>query len=134
MRVTEVRLKLAEHDPFNDRLLAYCTIVIENQFAITDMKLLQGDRGYFVGMPARKISDRCDNCNRRNHLRAAYCNNCGDELDPDRVDENGVFFQDSCFPITREFRAVLEEAVILEYNRVINQGVENICCRSGGQI
>ena len=36
--------------------------------------------GLFVAMPSRKMSDHCNKCGGKNHLRAKYCNNCGGQL------------------------------------------------------
>lgn len=114
MTITEVRIKLVDNDPFNERLLAYAVVAIEEQLIITDMKLLRGDKGLFVGMPARKITDKCSNCNRNNPLRYHYCWNCGVPLDPSRH-IGKIMYQDVTYPIRNDFRKVLEEAIIKEY-------------------
>lgn len=115
MEVTEVRFKMAEYDPFNERILGYCTVILENSLAITDIKLIRGrDAGMFIGMPARKVTDKCESCRRRNHLKAAFCNNCGASLDPFRG-EGSEFYQDITFPICNDFRKMIEAAVFKVY-------------------
>ena len=82
-RVTEVRVKLTG-DPRN-KLKAYCSVTIDDAFVVRDLKIIDGSRGPFVAMPSRKLADHCSRCNHKNHLRAAYCNHCGAQLDPDRA-------------------------------------------------
>ena len=50
---------------------------MDNEFVVRDIKIIEGTNGYFVVMPSRKMSDHCDKCGGKNHLRAKYCNNCG---------------------------------------------------------
>ncbi|QGJ68488.1 Stage V sporulation protein G [Planctomycetales bacterium 10988] len=79
MEITEVRIKLMEDS--GDRLRAFCSITLDSAFVIRDLKIIEGPNGLFVAMPSRKLSARCTNCGCKNHLRAAYCNHCGSELD-----------------------------------------------------
>jgi len=39
------------------RLKAYATIVFDNSFIIRDLKIIEGDKGFFVSMPSRKRKD-----------------------------------------------------------------------------
>ncbi len=120
MHITEVRIKLSQPDPFNDILLGYATVVLENELVLTDIKLLRGPERDFIAMPARKIADKCPQCMTRNYVTAAFCNKCGIALDSKRWPREQPVYQDICFPITREFRHAIEEAVWIEYNRIIN--------------
>ena len=78
MEISEVRVKLVNNK--DDRLKAFCSMTIDNQFVIRDIKVIEGVGGYFVAMPSRKMSDHCERCGSKNHLRAKYCNNCGTQL------------------------------------------------------
>ena len=50
MEITEVRVF-----PFNeDKLKAFVSIVIDNCFIISDMKIIQGNNGLFISMPSKK--------------------------------------------------------------------------------
>ncbi len=83
MEITEVRVKLV--DPPNDKLQAFCSITLGNDFVIRDLKIIDGPGGPFVAMPSRKLNDRCPKCRFKNHLRARYCNECGSRLGDQRA-------------------------------------------------
>ncbi len=83
MEITEVRIKLMEDN--NERLLAFCSITFDDALVIRDLKIIEGAKGSFVAMPSRKLTDRCQQCGSKNHLRARYCNQCGHKLDEDRA-------------------------------------------------
>lgn len=75
MKITEVRVKLMNNK--DDRLKAFCSVTLDEEFVIRDIKIIQGGKGFFVAMPSRKMCDHCESCGGKNHLRARYCNNCG---------------------------------------------------------
>lgn len=54
MKITEVKVYPAKD---GGRLKAYATIVFDNSFIIRDLKIIEGDKGYFVSMPSRKRKD-----------------------------------------------------------------------------
>ncbi len=87
MEITEVRIKLM--DEAGDRLLAFCSITFDDAFVIRDLKIIDGAHGPFVAMPSRKLTSRCSNCGTKNHLRAAYCNQCGQKLKEGRAIKDG---------------------------------------------
>jgi stage V sporulation protein G len=115
--VTEVRVKLTE-DPRN-KLKAYCSVTIDDAFVVRDLKIIDGNRGPFVAMPSRKLADHCTRCHHKNHLRAAYCNQCGGKLDPDRApkDSRGRarLHADLAHPINSLTRIELHKAVVRAY-------------------
>jgi stage V sporulation protein G len=75
VQVSEVRVKLVENR--REKLQAFCTITLDNEFVIRDIKIIDGARGPFVAMPSRKLTERCPGCSTKNHLRARFCNECG---------------------------------------------------------
>ena len=83
MDITEVRIKLMEDS--DDRLQAFCSITFDDCFVVRDLKIIEGASGPFVAMPSRKLTMHCHQCGTKNHLRAAYCNNCGSRLKEDRA-------------------------------------------------
>ena len=83
MEITEVRVKLMDNK--DERLKAFCSMTIDDDFVIRDIKIIEGTSGYFVAMPSRKMSDHCNKCGGKNHLRARFCNNCGAALPENRV-------------------------------------------------
>lgn len=85
MVITEVRIKLIEGSDENGRLQAFCSVTFNDVFVVRDLKVIEGSEGAFVAMPSRKITDHCTECGAKNHLRASYCNACGNYLDPERA-------------------------------------------------
>ena len=119
MQITEVRVKLMD-DP-HDRLMAFCSITIDGCFVIRDLKLIQGKSGPFVAMPSRKLTDRCPRCHMKNHLRAAYCNQCGARLRDERAakDDDGraKLYADIAHPINCSCRETIQTEVVRAYDR-----------------
>lgn len=113
MKISEVRVKLVNTK--NDRLKAFCSITMDGEFVVRDIKIIQGSKGYFVAMPSRKMSDHCDKCGGKNHLRAKYCNNCGASLKDNRArkDFKGrmKLHADIAHPINVECRKRIQEQV-----------------------
>ena len=115
--ITEVRVKLSA-DP-RSKLKAFCSVTIDDAFVVRDLKVIEGSKGPFVAMPSRKLSDHCGRCNHKNHLRAAYCNHCGAQLDPDRAqrDSRGRarLHADLAHPINSATRIEVHKAVVRAY-------------------
>lgn len=113
MDITEVRVKLIDNK--DERLKAFCSITIDDDFVIRDIKIIEGTSGYFVAMPSRKMSDHCSKCGSKNHLRARFCNNCGASLPEDRgkTDVKGrvKFHADIAHPINARCRQMIQEKV-----------------------
>lgn len=117
LEITEIRVKLTE-DPRN-KLKAYCSVTIDDSFVVRDLKIIEGSKGPFVAMPSRKLADHCPRCGHKNHMRSAYCNQCGGQLDPDRAprDERGRarLHADLAHPINSQTRIELHKAVVRAY-------------------
>ena len=106
MEITDVRIKLVEKSA--ERLMAFCSITIDNAFVIRDLKLIGGPHGLFVAMPSRKLCIHCGKCNSKNPLKAAFCNACGNKMirqHPPRNDDGRVrLYADIAHPINAECR------------------------------
>jgi stage V sporulation protein G len=117
MEITEVRVKLMEES--GDRLQAFCSITFDDSFVIRDLKIIDGANGPFVAMPSRKLTSHCPQCGCKNHLRAAYCNQCGLRLKDDRAirDQEGrtKLYADIAHPINSRCREMIQERVIREF-------------------
>jgi stage V sporulation protein G len=115
--ITEVRIKLVEEN--NERLMAFCSITLDNAFVIRDLKIIEGTKGLFVAMPSRKLTDRCPRCGSKNHLRARFCNACGTHLDENRAprdaDGRAKLHADIAHPINSACREVMQMAIIKSY-------------------
>lgn len=116
-QVTEVRVKLTD-DPRN-KLKAYASVTIDDAFVVRDLKIIDGAKGPFVAMPSRKLADHCGRCHHKNHMRAAYCNQCGGKLDPERAPRDGRgrarLHADLAHPINSSTRIELHKAVVRAY-------------------
>lgn len=55
MKITDIRIRLIQKD--DSKLKAVASIVVEDSFVIHDIKVLEGNQGYFVAMPSRKTPD-----------------------------------------------------------------------------
>src|SRR3954465_3195516 len=82
MQLTEVRINLCEGES-NPRK-AYCSLTFDDTFVVRDVKLIDGNDGLFLAMPARKLCDHCGRCGEKNHPRAPFRPNCGHRLDENR--------------------------------------------------
>lgn len=54
MKITEVKVYPAKE---SGRLKAYATVVFDNCFIVRDLKVIEGDKGFFVSMPSRRRKD-----------------------------------------------------------------------------
>jgi stage V sporulation protein G len=112
--ITEVRIKLVEEN--NERLMAFCSITLDNAFVIRDLKIIEGTKGLFVAMPSRKLTDRCPHCGSKNHLRSRFCNNCGHKLDENRASRDtegrAKLHADIAHPINSACREVMQGAIL----------------------
>ena len=117
MEITEVRIKLMEDA--GERLQGFCSITFDDCFVVRDLKIIGGASGPFVAMPSRKLTAHCPQCGCKNHLRAAYCNQCGGRLKEDRAgkDDDGraKLYADIAHPINSVCREMIQDRVILAY-------------------
>jgi stage V sporulation protein G len=114
--ITEVRIKLMEDNNENERLQAFCSVTFDDAFVVRDLKIIEGTKGPFVAMPSRKLTDRCQQCGCKNHLRARFCNQCGHKLDENRAtrdaDGRAKLHADIAHPINSGCREVIQTAVL----------------------
>jgi len=117
LNITEVRVKLLGSR--SDRLRAFCSITIDGDFVVHDIRVIEGRQGRFVAMPSRKLSYNCSHCGGKNHLRAKYCNECGHKLDERKaVSETrgrDKFHVDVAHPINTACRQMLQAKVLEAY-------------------
>ncbi len=117
MEITEIRVKLVNVK--NDKLRAFCSITVDNDFVIRDLKVIEGAKGAFVAMPSRKLTDRCPRCGGKNHYRARFCNDCGARLQGERSVkfEKGSqkLHTDIAHPINSRCREVIQKKVLEVY-------------------
>src|SRR3989339_821656 len=126
MEISEVRVKLINNK--DDRLKAFCSITMDNEFVIRDIKIIEGTGGYFVAMPSRKMSDHCGKCGGKNHLRARFCNNCGAKLSEERIrkDFRGrmKLHADIAHPINAGCRLRIQEIVSSAFEEELEKSTQ----------
>ncbi len=129
MEITEVRVKLTEAK--KNRLQAFCSITIDNDFVVRDLKVIEGQKGAFVAMPSRKLTDRCPKCSGKNHVRASYCSECGTRLDERRglrgeSDSAGKvkLYADTAHPINSKCREYIQERVLSTYKEELERSAQ----------
>lgn len=114
MEITEVRVKLMEEP--GERLQAFCSITFDDAFVVRDLKIIEGSTGPFVAMPSRKLTTHCPQCGCKNHLRAAYCNQCGARQKEHGAikDEEGraKLYADIAHPINSTCREMIQQGVV----------------------
>jgi len=120
VEITEVRIKLMEDNSgSNERLQAFCSITFDDAFVIRDLKIIEGAKGFFVAMPSRKLTDRCNHCGTKNHLRSRFCNQCGGRLDENRAirdaDGRAKLHADIAHPINSMCREKIQGVVLNSY-------------------
>jgi len=127
MKVTNVTVKLAPQS--GDRLKAFCTITLDDEFVVRDLKIIEGTSGLFVAMPSRKLTDHCPKCGGKNHLRAKFCNDCGARLPDSRAPEEeaqGKLHADVAHPINSECRNRMQGVIVDAYrDELRNAGRES---------
>jgi len=114
VEITEVRVKLM--DETGERLQAFCSITFDDAFVVRDLKIIEGATGPFVAMPSRKLTAHCPQCGCKNHLRAAFCNQCGSRLKEQQAvkDDDGraKLYADIAHPINSSCREMIQQRVI----------------------
>lgn len=118
MEITDVQVRLM---PDDGRLRAYCSITLDNQFVIKDVRVIDGNDGLFMAMPCRKLEDRCGKCGGKNHRLARFCNECGAKLaeDPLPQDYRGKpkLTIDIAHPINAQCRQRFEQQILEAFDR-----------------
>jgi len=128
LNITEVRVKLMQNR--SDRLRAFASITIDDDFVVHDLRVIEGRSGFFVAMPSRKLSDSCGKCGSKNELRAKFCGNCGARLDEHRATRGSQardkFHVDVAHPINTACREMLQEAVLRAYHEEAGRAAEGL--------
>ena len=86
MEITQIRVFPVEEE----KLKAFVSVVFDDCFIVSDIKIINGNSGLFLSMPSKK-------------------------------GKNGKF-RDIAHPLNNEMRGLMEEAIINEYDRIIEEG------------
>lgn len=118
MELTDIRIFIPNIR--SQRLLAFASVTLDNSLVVKEIRVLDGRDGWFISMPARKKDCRCIGCYTKNHMLAKFCNECGVGLPQQPVAsveghaKRGLY-EDIVHPITPDFRAILQDAVLDAY-------------------
>ena len=120
MKITEVRIFPKEGA--DKKLRAFATVTFDDCFVVRDIKIIEGNKGYFVAMPSRRVKEPCPKCGHRNVIRSFYCNQCGTKLPvpPGRNLDTELVqaeHKDVAHPITVECREYIQQVVLEAYQR-----------------
>lgn len=77
----------------NSKTVALATVTIADCLVLTGLRIVEGKKGMFVSMPQRKLS---------------------------KPDKNGNEYADIFFPVTKDFREALNEAILDVYEKKID--------------
>ena len=55
LKISDVRVRLVQKE--DSKLKAVASMTIDECFVIHDIKIIEGQEGYFIAMPSRKASD-----------------------------------------------------------------------------
>ena len=55
MKISDVRVRIIKKD--DNKLKAVASITIDECFVVHDIKVIEGNQGYFIAMPSRKTLD-----------------------------------------------------------------------------
>lgn len=94
MNITEVKIYKLD----GDKTVALANIVIDNDFVVTGLKIVNGVKGLFVAMPSKK------------------------NMKEDRTKD----YYDIAFPITKEAREQIQSSVLDKYNSFNDQDSKDI--------
>jgi len=118
VEITEVKISLREGG--NKKLKAYTTVTFDDCFVVRNIKVIEGNSGLFVAMPARKMKQFCPRCGKKIDLKSRYCSQCGAQLPPPPKDMDQAkasqIHQDIAHPINQQFRDYLQKKVLDAYN------------------
>jgi len=123
VEITNITVKLVRDS--DDKLQGFCTITFDEEFVIRDLKIIASPKGEFVAMPSRKLTDHCVQCRAKNHLRARFCNECGQKLDPTRagIDKRGraKLHTDIAHPINARARQHMEHRILEAFQEEVRK-------------
>ena len=55
MKITDVRVRIVKKD--DSKLKAVASVTFDDCFVVHDIKVIEGNEGYFIAMPSRKTAD-----------------------------------------------------------------------------
>ena len=120
MKITEVRVFPTKSR--DGKLKAYAAMTIDDWFVVRNIKVIQGNGGFFVAMPSRKAMIACPKCKFKNVRGSKYCNDCGASLGKqDESEETSDVgkqndHMDIAHPIKQECRIYIQDEILNAFN------------------
>jgi len=127
MKITEVRIFPTESK--DGKLKAFATMTFDDWFVVRNVKVIQGNNGFFVAMPSRKAMIFCPKCRFKNVVGSKYCNQCGAEMGRQEAvkeggDEKHNNHMDIAHPISQECRVYIQDKILEAFNSQAGQHSE----------
>jgi stage V sporulation protein G len=124
MEITEIRVFPKEGQ--DKKLKAYSTVTFDNAFVVRNIKVIQGQGGFFIAMPSRKMKHLCPKCHFKNEVGSKFCNQCGGSLPSSHGQSASADakaeHRDIAHPITQEFREYLQNKILEAYKKEAAHG------------
>lgn len=122
MDITGVKVRLVQGA--KQKVKAFCTVTIDDCFVVKDIKVIEGDKGEFIAMPSRKLSEKCGKCGRKNPVDSSFCSSCGTKLPASARDaREGSPYSDIAHPVNAECRSMMQMRVIDAYREALAESV-----------
>ncbi len=96
MKITSVSVRKIEKE--GSRMKGIASVLLDDSFAVHDIRIIEGDNGLFIAMPSRKITAR-------------------GEGEVDR-------YRDIAHPINPEVRSMFEQAIFEAYKNAEDEPVD----------
>ena len=116
MEITQVKVFPVEEE----RLKAYVSIVLDDCFLVSDLKVIQGPNGVFVSASDDvPFQDQCLSMtsNAKANIKIIDGNNGLFVSMPSKRRKNGTF-RDIAHPLNRETRERMEKKILSEYEKI----------------
>uniref|UniRef100_UPI00197E7E25 septation protein SpoVG family protein n=1 Tax=Paludisphaera soli TaxID=2712865 RepID=UPI00197E7E25 len=107
--------------PAAEKVAAYASILIDDAFAVRDLRIIDDPRGLMIAMPSRKLADHCPECDHKTPYADNYCGRFGARLPEGRtslrINPSGreCRYTDVAHPVTQEGRRQIEVALLEAY-------------------
>ena len=117
--ITEINLIVSTDEVAQrDGVLAFATIVLGGCFVVRDIKVMSRSGRIFLGMPSKKLKDKCPRCSVKNQITDKFCHECG--LQRKRSEKPTRIHNDIAFPINKDYRLYIEKEIAECYNNQVS--------------
>jgi stage V sporulation protein G len=118
MEVTKVEVRLSKTA---DRLLATASIILDNELAIHEIRVVRRNGSGMIAMPSRKATVQCP-CGERMSFDCSYCPACAKRNAQPKPSTR--LHNDIAHPISAGLRKRIEDSVLAAYQRRLGDGAK----------